>query len=349
MALSIVIPSYNSAAWLPSTLRELDRSIQRSNLDVEVIVVDDGSTDDTLSVLEAARSGFPYPLRVLKQENKGRFLARWAGVGAARYEWVFILDSRVLVHEGALEYLGSALPSDTVVEAWNGHVITDPTAPLVGRFWEVPTFMFWASYLGNPRPMLITPENFDRIPKGTGCFVVRKKLYVDACLAAWPTENAHLVSDDTKILRYIVGKAPIRIDPGFSATYRPRLTYKAFLTHSRMRGTLFVDSYAGTSVTRDIVLILLVALPPLLASAMLMLVILNLWATLILVVGAASVCLLVPPAIASVRGCPRRASLSYLLFVVPFGVTFWAGLLRGLAVHRKSFQFRKQSTNGAQP
>jgi hypothetical protein len=348
LSLSVVIPSYNSAAWLPSTLAALDRAIARSHWNTEVIVVNDGSTDSTKSTMDGLMASYPHPIRVLNQENKGRFLARWEGVSAANSEWVFILDSRVLLHEDALEYVLEALPSESVAQAWNGHVITDPTSPLVGRFWEVPTFVFWASYLAKPRPMLITSENFDRVPKGTGCLIVRKQLYREACLAVWPSENAHLVSDDTKLLRFIAETAPIRIDPGFSATYRPRTTIKGFLAHSWSRGTLFVDSYAGTTMARDIVLVLLVILPPAILGLLLALAIQEQWTAVLIVAGAGLACLLAPLALASVRGCPRRAGLSYTLFIIPFGITFWAGLTRGLAVHRKSFQFRKQFTNGAQ-
>jgi hypothetical protein len=81
--------------------------------------------------------------------------------------------------------------------------------------------------------------------------------------ASWPEENARFTSDDTKLLRRISDEQPIRLEPGFSATYRPRTTVKRFLAHALNRGTMFVDSYAGTSRARDAVLLLLVVLPPL--------------------------------------------------------------------------------------
>ncbi|TFD44240.1 glycosyltransferase [Cryobacterium sp. TMT2-10] len=348
MSISVVIPSYDSASWLPSTLRALSDSISRSQWSAEVIVVNDGSSDNTVSTLTELQAGYPYRLRILNQENKGRFLARWAGVNAAENEWIFILDSRVLMNEDSLDYLLKTMSLQNDNQSWNGHVLTDPMSPLVGRFWEVPTFVFWGDYLAHPRPTLITSENFDKVPKGTGCLVVRKQLYLEACRAVWPSGNAHLVSDDTKLLRFIVDRAPIRIDPGFSATYRPRTTLKGFLAHSWTRGTLFVDSYAGTSVARNIVLVSLVFAPPVLVGLGLVLSLLGRWQALALegVAGAAG--LLIPLVIASIRGCPVRAGLSYVTFIFPFGVSFWAGLTRGVIVHRRSFQNRKQSMSGAQ-
>lgn len=83
---SIVIPAYN-CAWCID--RALDSVAAQSFRDYEVIVVDDGSTDNTAAVL-AAR---PEPLRVIRQANAGMSAARNAGIAAARGEFVAFLDS----------------------------------------------------------------------------------------------------------------------------------------------------------------------------------------------------------------------------------------------------------------
>ncbi|TFC11899.1 glycosyltransferase family 2 protein [Cryobacterium sp. MDB1-18-2] len=345
--LSVVIPTYNSAEWLPTTIAALVLALSETSWTAEIIVVNDGSTDATIEVLESQKSNSPYPLRIVNQENKGRFMARWEGIQSASSSKVFVLDSRVLIHESALAHLESALVERPGVMVWNGHVITDPTAPLVGRFWEVPTFLFWGRYLAHPRPTLITKDNFDRLPKGTGCLLLPKDLYERACLASWPSENAHLVSDDTKLLRFIIEETPILLDPEFSATYRPRVTFRGFLSHSRGRGTLFVDSYAGTSTGRDLTLILLAILPPLVALGLAAFAVQGLWVLFAVLLATGLGSILAPFLIASARGCPLRAGASYLCYIVPFGLTFWAGLVRGILVHRKSFQFHKQFSNGA--
>ncbi len=73
--LSVVIPSYNSAPWLPSTLDALRTAIDRAAISAEVIVVDDGSTDDTVEVLRDWHDDTVAPVRVLSQPNTGRFAA----------------------------------------------------------------------------------------------------------------------------------------------------------------------------------------------------------------------------------------------------------------------------------
>lgn len=83
---SVVVPTFDRAAVLP---RALDSVIEQTRLPVEVIVVDDGSTDATAELVE---SRFPGVL-VLRQENRGVSAARNRGIGASRGEWIALLDS----------------------------------------------------------------------------------------------------------------------------------------------------------------------------------------------------------------------------------------------------------------
>ena len=334
--LSIVIASYDSAPWLPTTIGSLQTALARSDVRAEIVVVDDGSTDGTAEVLAELASTSAVPLRVVSQENRGRFLARWEGAQAARADRLLVFDSRLLMGPDSFAYfetVDAALGSPP----WNGHVPTDPAAPLVGRFWEVPTHIFWGDYLAHPAPTEIGLDNFDLVPKGTGCLVIDKQLFLDACLAAWPEENAHLVSDDTKLLRYVCERRPLRLDPGFRALYRPRTTVRGFLRHAYERGTLFVDSYAGTSALRNVVLWALAVVPVLAVLALLLSLVLGAWWVVIVLLALVVLGLLAPAAAAAARRAPGRAVAAYLTYVVPFGAVFWAGLVRGLKVHRRSF------------
>lgn len=334
--LSIVIASYDSAPWLPSTIGSLLTALQRSTLSAEIVVVDDGSTDDTPAVLAELAATSPVPLRVVAQENRGRFLARWEGAQAARADRLLIFDSRLLMGEDSFAYL-EQVDAPLGRPPWNGHVPTDPAAPLVGRFWEVPTHLFWGDYLAHPAPTEIRLDNFDRVPKGTGCLIIDRQLFLDACLAAWPEDNAHLVSDDTKLLRFVCERRPLRLDPGFRALYRPRTTVRGFLRHAYQRGTLFVDSYAGTSALRNVVLLALAVVPVLALAALIVALALGAWWAVGVLLALVVLGIAAPAAAAAVRRAPGRAIAAYLTYVVPFGAVFWAGLVRGLRVHRRSF------------
>jgi glycosyltransferase involved in cell wall biosynthesis len=335
--MSVIIPSFNSAEWLPSTVAALAQAVARTELNVELVIVDDGSTDETESVTRQLALEHEFPIRRIAQENQGVFIAVWNGLRAATSERLLILNARLLLDADSLRFVADQLPEERTVETWNGHVATDPGSPLVGRFWEVPTFVFWGGYLGNPRPTLITAANFDRVPKGTGCLIVSRAMLERAYLASWPADDERFTSDDTKLLRYIAAQRPIRLEPGFSAVYRPRTTFPKFLSHARNRGTLFVDSYAGTSALRRLVLLLLVVLPPIAIAALIAFLALGLWSAFWVTIALGLVAVALPAVIARARGCPARPILSYLAFILPFGVAFWSGLGRGLWIHRGAF------------
>jgi glycosyltransferase involved in cell wall biosynthesis len=83
---SVVIPAYNAA---PCIHRAVDSVLGQTFADFELLVVDDGSSDDTLSVI--ARYGDR--LRALPQRNSGPAAARNRGLGAACGEYVAFLDA----------------------------------------------------------------------------------------------------------------------------------------------------------------------------------------------------------------------------------------------------------------
>ncbi|GAA5211577.1 glycosyltransferase family A protein [Microbacterium kyungheense] len=336
-ALSVVIPSFNSARWLPSTLGALAAAVRAADIAVEVVVVDDGSTDDTEAVLRSLQAGFPGEVVVVRQENGGRFLARWAGIQRARSATVFLLDSRVLVAPDALRNYVSASRVDPAQRAWNGYVVTDPASPLVGLFWEVPTHVFWGRFLRSPRPFDLTRDTFDSAPKGTGMFIARKSDLEAAFLASWPEGDARFVSDDTKILRHIADASSIRLEPGIAATYRPRTTLRGFVRHTFDRGTLFVDSYAGTGVVRSVVLLVLAALPVVALAALIVLIAAGLTGLALALVITLVVAALSPVVVAAFNRCRPRGLLAFVVCLPVFVVPFWLGLIRGVFIHRRAF------------
>lgn len=83
---SVVIPTYNRARLLEDTLATV---FAQTETDHEVLVIDDGSTDDTLATLER----YGDRVRVLRQANAGQGVARNLGIQEARGEYVAFLDS----------------------------------------------------------------------------------------------------------------------------------------------------------------------------------------------------------------------------------------------------------------
>lgn len=86
--ISVIVPAYNIAPWLPGCL---DSLLAQSHRALEIIVVDDGSSDNTRQVLEdyAARDS---RVRPIFKENGGVTSARLAGAAAAAGEWIGFCD-----------------------------------------------------------------------------------------------------------------------------------------------------------------------------------------------------------------------------------------------------------------
>jgi glycosyltransferase involved in cell wall biosynthesis len=86
---SVVVPAYNHALFLP---KALDSALQQTHREIEVIVVDDGSTDDTAEVVSAFTRRDPR-IRYIHQKNAGLPAARNAGISHARHEFIGFLDA----------------------------------------------------------------------------------------------------------------------------------------------------------------------------------------------------------------------------------------------------------------
>lgn len=93
---SVIIPTYNCGPLLPGAVKSVRA---QGYSDYEIIVVDDGSTDETSEVLRTLSGE---DLFVIKQENAGPAAARNSGIAAAQGEWVAFLDADDLWLPGKL-------------------------------------------------------------------------------------------------------------------------------------------------------------------------------------------------------------------------------------------------------
>jgi len=89
-AVSVIIPTYNRAAFLP---RALESVIAQTRRDWEIVLVDDGSIDETQRVVEAYARQLGSRLIFLQQRNHGCSHARNCGIEASRGRFVAFLDS----------------------------------------------------------------------------------------------------------------------------------------------------------------------------------------------------------------------------------------------------------------
>ncbi|MCF3596438.1 glycosyltransferase [Rhodobacteraceae bacterium LMO-12] len=106
--LSIVLPSYNVQAYLGKALNSI---LTQDMEDLEVIVVNDGATDNTLAVAEAF-AAIDARVRILTQENQGLGQARLSGLPLCRGEYVWFIDSDDFLRDDCLSHIGATLRSE---------------------------------------------------------------------------------------------------------------------------------------------------------------------------------------------------------------------------------------------
>lgn len=101
--LTIVVPSYNASKYLDFNLQSfLCPSVPEK---LEVIVVDDGSTDDTARIADAYHEKYPDTIKVIHKENGGHGSGINAGLRAATGKYFKVVDADDWVDHGALEKL----------------------------------------------------------------------------------------------------------------------------------------------------------------------------------------------------------------------------------------------------
>jgi glycosyltransferase involved in cell wall biosynthesis len=102
MFLSVVIPTYNRLPILEKCLRALEQQQLEAPISAyEVVVVDDGSTDDTVNWLLRNGSEFPH-VRLVQQDHGGPAEGRNRGVDHARGDVIVFIDSDLVVTESFL-------------------------------------------------------------------------------------------------------------------------------------------------------------------------------------------------------------------------------------------------------
>ena len=85
MLISVVIPAYNAEQWVSGTVESV---LKQTHKELEIVLVDDGSTDRTVEVAQDALQESRVPYRILRQSNAGAAGARNRGWQAARGSWI---------------------------------------------------------------------------------------------------------------------------------------------------------------------------------------------------------------------------------------------------------------------
>ena len=326
VSLSVVIPAYNAAKWLPLSVPKVAAAIKAASISkAEIIIVDDGSSDDTVTAAESLKLEFP--VRVISQPNSGRFMARHRGVSAAQHQYVLFIDTRIFIGDKSLQYIVNRLNKDQTKLVWTSHVIIDKENNPYARFWEALTFIAWRKYFANPRDCSYGIKDFDHYPKGTTCFFVPRRVILEA--NEWfksKTKNTKASNDDTLLIRHIAEQYNINLSPSFSCTYHARTSLKQYAKHVYHRGKVFVDGFLrhdGNRFFWPLVAFLILSI-----ATLLFLLIFSHYILAFLMV--LSVAWILELATALLLGVPGKDALSLFilspLFVLLYGAGIWAAV-----------------------
>lgn len=139
--LSIIIPVYNAEKTIGRTLESLENIPNESRELIELVLVDDGSTDSSFELLSSKKKALSsYEVIVKRQDNEGSSAARNRALQCCKGEWIFFLDS-------------------------DDELAFDPI-PYIKRYSNYSSLGFSAKYFrdlksrGVLRPTLVSPGNF---------------------------------------------------------------------------------------------------------------------------------------------------------------------------------------------
>jgi glycosyltransferase involved in cell wall biosynthesis len=164
---SAIVPAYNAEAFVEQTVRSL---LDQTYESLEIIVVDDGSTDKTADRVDALTHKHPQ-IRLIRQSNRGVAAARNRGIEESRGEFIAPVDADDIWFPDAVKKLADCLlKSDLdvgVAYAWS--VIIDENGMLDGRFrcskieGNVLATLICHNFLGNASSTLIRRACFDQV------------------------------------------------------------------------------------------------------------------------------------------------------------------------------------------
>ena len=203
---SVVIAAWNAAAWIKSSIESV---LAQSVEDLEVIVVDDGSTDATAAVVTAVRDS---RVQLIRQENRGQGAALNRGAKVARGEFMKFLDADDWLNPGhiaaQLDALGST--TDHVASCRWGYFVDDPSqvqvrAEHTGRDYD------------NPVDWIVESLSLDEGMMGGWMWLIPRAVWERS--GGWDESLTHNNDFDFSI-RLLLASAGVRFANGAVYAYR---------------------------------------------------------------------------------------------------------------------------------
>ena len=116
---SIIIPCYNCEKYI---IKTLESAVSQDYTNIEIIVINDGSTDNCSSVVKTIKDD---RVHLIEQENQGVSFSRNKGIAMAKGEYVVFLDADDLLHPSFLEKRVFSLSKSTAIACASSVVLVD--------------------------------------------------------------------------------------------------------------------------------------------------------------------------------------------------------------------------------
>lgn len=226
--ISVIIPVYNVAAYLPECLRSI---LSQDHPELEVILIDDGSTDDSGAICDewAARDS---RIRVIHQKNGGAAAAKNAGLRAATGTYLSFVDSDDYLEPGAYSHMLGLLQRHEadVVQCAFRDVYRDRTEDQIHI---------------EGRTVFSTLEYLTRYTTDWTCGLLWDKLYRRAIFDDIFFEEGHKIDDEYFTYRGIMNADKVVCDERIIYNYRKRRSSVMYSPESGQKILLDRIDYLG--------------------------------------------------------------------------------------------------------
>lgn len=151
--LSVVMPAYNEAAFIESNVLETVDTLSALNFDFEIIVVDDGSPDDTHRHAVRACMSHPERVRVVRYDrNRGKGNALMCGASYALGDYIAFLDADMDLHPRQLPTLLAIMEAKgaDIVIGSKRHPLSNVNYPRLRKVLSAGYFWFIRALFGMP-------------------------------------------------------------------------------------------------------------------------------------------------------------------------------------------------------
>lgn len=203
--ISVIIPVYNVAPYLPQCL---DSVLSQDHRALEVILIDDGSRDDSGAICDRY-AGQDSRIKVIHQQNGGGAAAKNAGLQIATGEYLSFVDSDDYLEPDVYSYMLSAL-KETGADAVHCN------------FREVYQDRAEDCLVHKGRTLVTSREYLKRFPKDWSCPLLWNKLYKRSLFAGVFFEEGHKIDDEYFTYQGFLRECTVLCDEKVIYNYRKR-------------------------------------------------------------------------------------------------------------------------------